>query len=495
MRTCGLLLHVTSLPGRFGIGDLGPAAYRFVDFLAQAKQGLWQVLPLVPVGDGHSPYSSPSTFAGNPLFVSPERLMEDGLLRADDLADAPTFPADRVDFARAVPFREGLLRRAFARFQDGAAPALRDAFDDFCRTQAGWLEDYALFAALKSHHEGRPWTDWAPPLARRDPAALDAARREHADAVAGHRFAQFLFARQWEALRRYAHAHRVRLLGDLPIYVAHDSADVWAHPDRFLLDDDGQPVAVAGVPPDYFSETGQRWGNPLYRWDRMHEAGYRWWIDRLTRTLSLVDLVRLDHFRGFEAYWSVPAEEATAIHGTWVEGPGAPLFEALERVLGRPLPLVAEDLGTITPGVVTLMEHFGLPGMAVLQFAFGGDADNGFRPHNFRRGAVAYTGTHDNDTFRGWWEGGATPEERAIGRAYLGPGEPHWAAIRAVATSVADTVVFPLQDVLGLGSEARMNTPGQDGGNWAWRVADGALTADHAERLALLTQVTGRVPG
>jgi len=493
LRTSGLLLHVTSLPGRFGVGDLGPAAYRFVDFLARAKQGLWQVLPLVPVDAGGSPYSSPSTFAGNPLLVSPEGLAADGLLTEDDLAHAPAFPAGRVDFARVIPFREALLRRAFARFEAGAAPALREAFAGFCARHAEWLDDYALFTALKAHHGGRAWTDWPRPLARREPAALDEARRALAAEVEVHRFAQFLFDRQWAALRAYAHARGVRIMGDLPIYVAHDSADVWAHPDRFLLDADGRPEAVAGVPPDYFSETGQRWGNPLYRWDRMRAAGFRWWIARITRTLGLVDLVRLDHFRGFEAYWSVPAEEETAVEGEWVEGPGAALFEAFERALGRPLPLVAEDLGTITPGVGALMERFGLPGMAVLQFAFGGDADNAYRPHNYRPNLVAYTGTHDNDTFLGWWTNGATPEERAVGRAYLGTGEPHWAAIRAVATSVADTAVFPLQDVLGLGSEARMNTPGREDDNWAWRFTDGQLTDDLADRLALLTEATGRV--
>ncbi len=494
-RTSGLLLHVTSLPGRFGSGDLGPPAYRFVDVLARAKQGLWQVLPLVPVGEGHSPYASPSTFAGNPLLVSPEGLLEDGLLTADDLADAPAFPAGRVDFERVIPFREGLLRRAFERFEAGAAPALREAFGVFCVRHAAWLDDYALFAALKAHHGEQAWTDWPAPLAHRDAAALEAARRRHAEAVEAHRFAQFLFERQWAALRAYAHTRGVRLLGDLPIYVAHDSADVWAHPDRFLLDADGHPTAVAGVPPDYFSETGQRWGNPLYRWDRMREDGFRWWIARLTRTLDLVDLVRLDHFRGFEAYWSIPAGAETAEHGAWVEGPGAPLFEAFERAFGRPLPFVAEDLGEITPGVTALMARFGLPGMAVLQFAFGGDGGNGFRPHNFATNHVAYTGTHDNDTFRGWWEHGASPEERAVGRAYLGAGEPHWAAIRAVAASVADTAVFPLQDVLGLGTEARMNTPGREDGNWAWRFTEGALTDDLADRLALLTEATGRVAG
>jgi 4-alpha-glucanotransferase len=491
-RTSGLLLHVTSLPGPSGSGDFGPAAYRFVDFLARARQRLWQVLPLSPVGAGHSPYAGPSTFAGNPLLISLEGLVQDGLLTEADLDGVPGGGADRVDYERVIPYREERLRRATARFRDGAAPVLRAAFEDFAARHAGWLDDYALFTALKAHLGGQAWTDWPPPLVRREPAALAEARATLADAVAQHRVEQFLFERQWAALRAYAHARGVRVLGDLPIYVAHDSADVWANPDRFFLDNDGRPIAVSGVPPDYFSETGQLWGNPLYRWDRMREAGYRWWIGRLTRTLSLVDVVRLDHFRGFEAYWAVPAGEETAINGAWVEGPGAAVFEAFERVLGRPLPLVAEDLGTITPGVVALMERFGLPGMAVLQFAFGGDADNAYRPHHYKRNLVAYTGTHDNDTFLGWWQHGATAEERAVGRAYLGPGEPHWAAIRAIAASVAGTVVFPLQDVLGLGSDARMNTPGERDDNWAWRFTDDQLTDDVADRLALLTEATGR---
>ena len=498
-RSSGLLLHVTSLPGRFGIGDLGPHAYRFVDALAGAGQALWQVLPLTPTGHGHSPYASPSTFAGNPLLVSPDALVEDGWLEESDLADAPDFPADRVDFDRVIAFKEALLRRAFERAR---ADGLPDAYAAFCERHAGWLDDYALFSALKAHHSDAAWTDWPMPLARRAPDALAAAREAHAEAIERHRFAQFVFDRQWGRLHAYARSKGVSLFGDLPIYVAHDSADVWAARDLFHLDPDGHPTAVAGVPPDYFSETGQRWGNPLYRWDRMRERGYAWWTARLTRTLDLVDLVRLDHFRGFEAFWAIPADEETAVDGQWVEGPGADLFDAFEHALGRPLPLVAEDLGLITPGVRALMEEFELPGMAVLQFAFG-DPTSEYLPHNYRRRLVAYTGTHDNDTTAGWWADGATAEERRFARRYLRLDElgadeydasVHWAAVRAVLASVAERAIVPLQDVLGLGSEARMNVPGQEDGNWAWRFAWDEVDADALARLRDLTVLYGRAP-
>lgn len=497
-RSSGLLLHVTSLPGPFGVGDLGPAAHRFVDYLARAGQALWQVLPLVPTGHGDSPYASPSTFAGNPLLISPERLVEDGLLDEGDVGRPPDFPADRVDFARATAYKNGLLDTAHQRFRAGAAPGLAAAFDAFVREHAEWLEPFALFTALKDHHGGASWTEWPAPLARRDADPLSEAREAHAAALERVRFEQFLFWRQWAALRAYAHGRGVRVFGDLPIYVAHDSADVWAHPDLFHLDDAGRPTAVAGVPPDYFSTTGQRWGNPLYRWERMEAAGFQWWRRRIAHTLRLVDLVRLDHFRAFEAYWRIPAEEPTAVNGEWVEGPGDAFFRAIEDEVGTPLPLVAEDLGLITPAVHALMDRFGLPGMAVLQFAFGGGPENAYLPHRYRRHLVAYTGTHDNDTVEGWWAGGASDGERAYARRYLaldGAGEPpHRAAVRAVLASVADTVVVPVQDAIGAGGEARMNTPGEEEGNWAWRVREGHLTDASADWLRLLAETYGRAP-
>lgn len=495
-RSSGLLLHLTSLPGALGLGDLGPASHRFAGFLARSGQRLWQMLPVVPTGPGHSPYSSPSTFAGSPLLISPEGLLEDGLLEAADLAEAPPFPAGRVDFDLAIPFRQGLLRRAAARFEAGAAPHLAQPFEAFCHRHASWLDDHALFMALKEAHGGAAWTAWPEPLRRRERAALERARREEAEAVERHRLWQFLFERQWTALRAACAAHGVRLVGDLPVYVALESADVWAHPELFQLDERGRPTAVAGVPPDYFSETGQRWGNPLYRWDRMREGGFQWWTARLARTLEMVDLVRLDHFRGFEAYWAIPAEEETAEKGTWVEGPGRALFEALEARLGRPLPVIAENLGVITPGVTGLMERSGLPGMAVLLFGFEGEAGSEHLPHNFATRLVAYTGTHDNDTVLGWWRS-APAEARARARRYLGfeaEAEAPWAFIRAVMTSVAETAVVPVQDLLGLGAEARMNTPGEERGNWAWRLEEGALTNELAERLRALTDVSGRRP-
>ena len=496
-RTSGLLLHVTSLPGPFGIGDLGPAAHRFLDLLAEAGQGLWQTLPLVPVGHGDSPYASPSTFAGNALLVSPKRLVEDGLLDASDLAGAPAVPAERVDYDAVRTWKGGLIETAYRRFEAGAAPGLRAELDAFAHVHAGWLDDYALFAVLKEKHGGAAWTEWPAALARRQPDALDAARATLAEAVGRVRFEQFVFWRQWAALRAHARRRGVRLFGDLPIYVAHDSADVWADRDLFSLDADGRPVAVAGVPPDYFSATGQRWGNPLYRWDKMAEDGFAWWTRRLRHTLSLVDLVRLDHFRAFEAYWRVPADEPTAQRGAWVEGPGEAPFRAFEKSLGAPLPLVAEDLGLITPAVRSLMERLGLPGMAVLQFAFGGGPENAYLPHHYRPRLVAYTGTHDNDTFRGWWEESATEEERAFARRYLDlehtDEAPHWAAVRALMASVADTVVVPVQDLIGLGGDARMNTPGEEAGNWTWRLGEDALTGDLAARLRALTETYGRL--
>lgn len=501
-RSSGILLHISSLPGPYGIGDLGPAGYEFADFMASCGQRFWQVLPLVPVGHGYSPYSSPSTFAGNPLFISPELLMSDGLLQEADLRDVPSFPTDRVDFTGVIAYKNTLLERAFDRFRAGPSRIDADEFDAFRDKCRHWLPDYALFMAIREAQSESAWTEWPRPLASREPSALDMARDNYAEAVARHEFTQFLFTRQWTQLRRYCNERGIRLFGDLPIYVAHDSADVWAHQDLFFLDDSGRSTVVAGVPPDYFSETGQRWGNPIYRWDLMRARGYEWWTRRLENTFRQVDVVRLDHFRGFAGYWEVPASEETAIHGRWVKGPGSALFREVEAALGR-LPLVAEDLGLITSDVTELMNEFDFPGMAVLQFAFGDDADHAFLPHNHIPHLVAYTGTHDNDTIVGWWRAmeedgaGAGPRATAFARKYLdisssGGDGVHWSAVRAMMGSVANIVIIPLQDVLGLGNEARMNVPGRSAGNWSWRFRDDQLTPKCRVNLKTLTAIYGR---
>ncbi|MEN9937720.1 MAG: 4-alpha-glucanotransferase [Chloroflexota bacterium] len=491
-RTSGILLHPTSLPSRWGIGDLGAAAYAFVDFLEAAGQQCWQVMPLGPTGYGDSPYQSFSSFAGNPLLVSPDVLLAEGLLADEDLADAPALPAEAVDYGAVIPFKQALLRRSFKRFQAGAEPEVHAAFDAFRQERALWLEDYALFMALKQRHGGA-WPDWEPALARHEPKAVAAAAQELADEVAFQSYAQFLFFRQWEALRRYANESGVKIIGDIPIFVAYDSADVWGSRELFHIGEDNRPTVVAGVPPDYFSATGQLWGNPLYRWDVLAQQGYGWWIERLRAVFALVDIVRLDHFRGFAAYWEVPAGEETAINGMWVPGPGGALFDAARAALGE-LPIIAEDLGVITPDVEALRDGYGFPGMKVLQFAFGGSAQGPYLPHNYTQPFVVYTGTHDNDTTVGWWrtldEQGRTHVQLYLGRS----GEDiSWDLIRLALGSVAEAAIVPLQDVLKLGSEARMNTPGRPAGNWSWRYTEGALEPFIAGRLRQLTELYGRL--
>ena len=494
-RVSGLLLHITSLPSAYGIGDLGPAAYRFADRLAAMGQGLWQVLPIGPVGHGASPYSSLSTFAGNPLLISPEPLCEIGLLNNDDLAPLTDLPADHVDYAQLVPRKRALLETAFDRFDADGGTTDRTAFERFRSEQADWLDDYTLYAALKDAHDGAAWVDWDDAYALRDTDALEEARQTLDRERRMHAFWQHLFYRQWSALRAYCHTREIRLFGDLPIYVAHDSADVWAHQDLFHLDASGAPTVVAGVPPDAFSPTGQRWGTPIYDWDRMQDRGYRWWTRRMQHVLDRVDLVRLDHFRGFEAYWEIPAAEETAIHGEWVEGPGADLFETLADTLGD-IPVVAEDLGVITDEVVALRDRFDFPGMAVLQFAFDGDPSSPYLPHNFTRNLVAYTGTHDNTTMRGWWNEDLSGSTRRFARDYLDLHPPdaeiHSRSLRALLGSVANRVVTPLQDVLGLGAEARMNVPAEPEGNWTWRVTPDQVTDAATEHLTTLTRTFGR---
>jgi 4-alpha-glucanotransferase len=494
LRRAGLLLHPTSLPGPFGIGDLGPAAEAFLDWAAAAGQRLWQVLPLGPPGLGGSPYTARSAFAGNPLLISPERLVAAGLLPAASVGASPSPAGSRVDFAAVAPWKDSLLREAWGRFRREGSHEHRERLRAFAASpaHAAWLADWELFAALAARFPDRAWSDWPAPLARREPGALEQVRRELLDEVGYHRFAQYLFFEQWAAVRAAAARRGIAVFGDVPIYVAADSADVWAHPELFDLDGEGRPRHVAGVPPDYFSPTGQRWGNPLYLWERMAADGFAWWVSRLRANLELADLVRIDHFRGLAAYWQIPASEPTALEGRWQRGPGLALFAALRRGLGS-LPIVAEDLGTITPDVEALREGASLPGMKVLQFAFA-EPDSSHLPHHHVPRCVVYTGTHDNDTTVGWFAAlGA--EERGRVLDYVGGEgtEPHWDLIRAAYTSVADQAVVPLQDVFGLGSRDRMNVPGEPDGNWAWRVLPGQLGPDHAARLRYLAQLTGRL--
>lgn len=494
-RASGILLHPTSLPGPFGIGDLGDEAYHFIDFLASSNQHLWQVLPLGPTGYGDSPYASFSSFAGNHLLISLHQLAREGLLDTASLSHVPAFPSDRVDYGAVISFKMPLLWQSFERFNalPEASPE-RTALEQFHQRNKQWLDDYALFMALKDAHHGTPWTQWEPNLVARDPATLAAWRERLESQVKFHLYLQYQFYTQWTALRAYSAAKGIRIIGDLPIFVAHDSADVWAHPELFYLDTRGMPTVVSGVPPDYFSVTGQRWGNPLYRWDVLAQTGYEWWIERLRAVLALVDMVRLDHFRGFQGYWEIPAEEETAVKGRWMPGPGADLFNALRNALGQ-VPVIAEDLGVITPDVVALRKQFGFPCMRVLQFAFSSDATNEHLPHNYERQTLVYTGTHDNDTTLGWYRTRGPMEQHHV-REYLAT-DAHDIShdlIRLALSSVADLAIIPMQDLLGLGSEARMNTPGQASGNWAWRWQPELLMDWHRSWLAHLTRLYNRVP-
>jgi len=505
-RSSGILLHLTSLPGRLGVGDLGAEAYRFADFLARAAQRIWQVLPLGPTGYGDSPYQCFSAFAGNPLLVSLEELVEEGDLTSDDLAvNLPNFPQRQVDFGCVIQYKLPLLKRAAETFRARASAARREEYDTFCRQNASWLENYALFMALKEAHGGEAvWNQWERDVAARQPDALARWKERLAGATEVQKYAQYQFFKQWSALKAYCHHRGIQVMGDIPIFVAHDSADVWARPELFHLDADGNPSVQGGVPPDYFSATGQLWGNPLYRWDAMAETGYSWWIDRFRSALKLVDIIRLDHFRGFEAYWEVPGGEETAINGRWVKAPGGEMLEAVQKALGD-LPIVAETLGVITPEVEALRDRFGFPGIGILQFAFGVDPQAPeFKPHNYRRHFVAYTGTHDNDTTVGWWTGSGAGDstrtveniraEREFALKYLGTDgrEINWSFIRCLLASVADMVIIPLQDVLGLGSEARMNLPAARSGNWRWRFTADQLTPEIGERLRELTVIYDR---
>jgi len=506
-RSAGLLLHPTSLPGRFGIGEINEVAYRWVDTLVLAQQTVWQVLPLGPTGYGDSPYQTFSAFAGNPLLIDLARLAHEGYVPYEALEEAPIFPEERVDFGPVITWKKPLLLGAYQQFAANAdprseaasltaeGPAEATAFDSFCAEHdAIWLHDYAFFMALKDYFGGEAWGTWPREFRQREPATLATWGERLTPAIMAHKFMQYQFFKQWGELKRYANEHGVLIFGDIPIYVSHDSADVWAHQDLFPLDEDGRPTVVAGVPPDYFSPTGQLWGNPLYRWDVIADQGYQWWIERVRITLRQVDMVRFDHFRGFEAYWEVPASEETAVNGRWVKGPGAALFETLLSALGD-APIIAEDLGVITPQVEALRDRFGFPGMKILQFAFD-DATNPYLPHNYERNCVVYTGSHDNDTTRGWFAS-APESEQAFCMRYLGYAaslthDAAWALMRLAASSVAALAIFPVQDVLSLGSEARMNMPSQAAGNWAWRLPANALNDDHTARLAELAETYGR---
>ncbi|HZO24872.1 MAG TPA: 4-alpha-glucanotransferase [Chloroflexota bacterium] len=495
-RAAGILLHPTSLPGPHGIGDLGAAAYRFVEVLEAARQTIWQLMPLGPVGLGNSPYAASSAFAGFPLLIALDQLTGRGWLDRSDL-DAPELPPAQVQFDAVAEYKTARLKKAFERFEQRASGDDTASLEAFQERHRAWLDDYALFMALKDAHMGAGWMNWDRPLALRQGAALAQARRDLAADVRFHQWVQWVFFEQWTSVRTYANDRGITIVGDIPIFVAWDSADVWVHREQFQMDDE-QPTAVAGVPPDAFSKTGQRWGNPLYDWDRMAATGYRWWLDRFKATLELVDTVRLDHFRGFAAYWRVPADEETAINGRWVPGPGKALFEAIDKELGH-IPMIVEDLGEITPDVIVLREALGFPGMKVLQFAFGDDAhdtprgQNPYLPHNYEPNCAVYTGTHDNDTTVGWFAS-LSPEERASVLRYVGTDGSRIARdlTRLAYQSVAAVAVIPLQDVLELGPEARMNVPGRPEHNWTWRYQDGVIQPRHTEWLAALTASTAR---
>lgn len=502
-RAAGVLLHPTSLPSKFGIGDFGTEAFDFVDFLVKSKQTYWQVLPLGQTGYGDSPYQCFSAFAGNIYLISPEKLLEDAFLSEDDLAAVPEFTAGKVDFGKMIDFKLPLLRKAFENFRQTSDEKTIAAFHKFCDENGFWLEDYALFRAIKFSQDQKSWQEWREDLKLRQPEALEKARVELDDEVFAQKFYQFAFCKQWDALKTYANERGVKIVGDVPIFVALDSCDVWCNPQEFKLNEDGSPKVVAGVPPDYFSSTGQLWGNPIYNWDNMRRDGFSWWTSRVKYSLKMFDIVRVDHFRGFAAAWEVPGGDATAERGAWVNVPGKDFFDTLKYVLGE-LPFWAEDLGVITPDVEELRDGFGFPGMRILQFAFGGDAKNHDLPHNYIPDSVAFTGTHDNDTTVGWFNSqagkGSGRDQEQINRErdfclhYLNTdgAEIHWDFIRTVWASVADTAIAPMQDLLGLGNEARMNLPASSAGNWYWQCKTDDFSDEIAERLKDLTETYGR---
>lgn len=497
-RSAGILLHPSSLPGPYGIGDLGPQSYRFVDWLSTTTCTLWQILPLGPTGFGDSPYQCFSAFAGNPYLISPDELLADGLVAESDLMDLKDLPVSHVDFGLLIPKKLGLLQKAFSNFKANPG-ALRESYDRFCVEHAHWLDDFSLFMGLKEMYGGGAWNGWPEPVRARKQAALKKARKDLAESIMRYSFYQFLFFRQWSRLRKYANEKGIQIIGDIPIFVAYDSADVWANPDLFFLDKSGNPTVVAGVPPDIYSSTGQLWGNPLYKWTAHKKEKYAWWISRVRASLQFMDILRFDHFRGFAGYYEIPAEHKTAEHGRWVPGPGQDLFHAIEKALGEGqtnpdagLPMIAEDLGLVTPDVLELLDAFNLPGMKVLQFGFT-DPHNPFLPQNYVPNCVAYTGTHDNDTAFGWYST-APASEREFAQRYLGV-DGHdfaWDLIRSVWKSVAMIAVTPMQDVLGLGGQARMNFPSRLGGNWEWRMTESDFREDLAAGLRDINWLSNR---
>ncbi|HEX4068087.1 MAG TPA: 4-alpha-glucanotransferase [Acidobacteriaceae bacterium] len=490
-RSSGLLLHIGSLPSHGGIGDLGPAAYAFADFLAASRQRLWQVLPLGPTGYGNSPYASLSAFAGNPLLLSPELLADRGWIEHDRLADLPGRTGN-IDYEEVIAKKLPLIEEAARNFVQRHSDAEWSRFTAFCQENATWLNDWGFYTVLRRKYNYASWNHWPEGIKHRTPEALERIRSEHGEELVVAQAIQFAFDEQWRALRDYCAARDIRFIGDIAIFVNYDSADVWTHPELFELNSDLSPIRVAGVPPDYFSETGQRWGNPLYKWDALQQSGFPWWTDRIRRATFLYDILRLDHFRGFEAFWAIPAQDETAVNGQWVKAPGAALFQTLHDRLGD-LPFIAEDLGLITKEVDALRERFGFPGMKVMQFGFSDRGAHIHLPHQYVTNTVAYTGTHDNDTTLGWWKT-AGEKERAAVQAYIQAedGKVVWALIRSVATSVADICLFPVQDILELEGNARMNVPSRPTGNWSWRYAEGALTPTLAQKLAALTAVADR---
>ncbi len=495
-RGSGILLHVTSLPSPYGIGDLGPWAYQYADFLSQTKQSYWQVLPLNPTypAYGNSPYSSISTFAGNTLLISPDLLSEEGLLSKTELEAKPSFSENRCEYSKVIPYKERLFEHVYDHFKKTHKGW--DVFEAFCSKHSSWLEDFSLFAVIKKRLKGQVWNEWPKALRDREPQALEVIRKENRDELVKEKFLQYLFLKQWCSLKDYCNQRGVQLLGDLPIYVNFDSADVWTNPHLFKLDEAKRPSFVAGVPPDYFSETGQLWGNPVYQWDTLREKGFDWWIKRMAHHFDLFDIVRIDHFRGLVSYWEVPAAEKTAINGKWVDVPVEDFFNALLKRFFS-LPIIAEDLGLITPAVREVLHHFGFPGMKVLLFAFSEDHPmHPYLPHTYGANFLAYTGTHDNNTVRGWFEREAIPDDKRRLFRYLGGNVPvselHWAMIRLAMMSVANMVIFPMQDILGLGEEARMNRPSIGEGNWEWRLLPGQLTPAVTQRLLEMTKIYGR---
>jgi len=493
-RSSGILFHPTSLPGKYGIGTLGKEAYAFIDFLKKSRQKLWQIFPLGPTGYGDSPYQSFSSFAGNPYLIDFDLLIEAHLLSEEDLRDV--FFGDNeeyIDYGAIYNQKYPLLRKAYENFKSSDNHEMRENLEDFKRENASWLNDYSLYISLKNHFNGLPWNEWAHDIKNREHGAMEHYRNELADDIEYHNFIQFLFFKQWGDVKRYANENGIKIIGDIPIFVAADSSDAWANPEIFLFDEERKPVKVAGVPPDYFSATGQLWGNPLYNWQKLKETNYSWWVERVRANLSTCDIIRIDHFRGFEAYWAVPYGDDTAINGQWEPGPGIDLFNAIKSQLGE-LPIIAEDLGLMTQGVIDLREATGFPGMKILGFAFDSGEENDYLPHTYTKNCVVYTGTHDNDTLIGWFQK-AKEEDRQFARDYLNSrsdDEIHWDAIRGAWSSVANMAISPVQDFLGLGSEARINTPGVAAGNWQWRLRHEVLTDELAERIAKLTRVYSR---